>query len=179
MVPRADHLHFVDALIGVAATHGVDALIGTVAEELPALSAGAERLARAGVATWFADPVSVELCCDKSAFARAMRLAGVPHPPTTDTSAGLAEVPGPWVVKPRAGRGSRDVPPAGPALGGGRGAAGRRRSLIAQTRLSGREFTADALVARDGELLTVVPRWRDGDQGRHLGQGHHLRLVRR
>ena len=33
--------------------------------------------------------------------------------------------------------------------------------LIAQTRLSGREFTADALVDRDGRLLTVVPRWRD------------------
>jgi carbamoyl-phosphate synthase large subunit len=34
-------------------------------------------------------------------------------------------------------------------------------ALIAQTRLSGREFTADALVDRGGRLLTVVPRWRD------------------
>ena len=33
--------------------------------------------------------------------------------------------------------------------------------LIAQTRLPGREFTADALVDRTGRLLTVVPRWRD------------------
>jgi carbamoyl-phosphate synthase large subunit len=159
MIPRADHLHYVDALIGVATTHGVDALIGTVAEELPALSSGAERLARAGVATWLADPVSVELCCDKSAFARTMRLAGVPHPPTTDTPAGLAEVPGPWVVKPRAGRGSRDV-----RLLDRRAAVVEALradpSLIAQSRLGGREFTADALVARDGELLTVVPRWR-------------------
>ena len=31
---------------------------------------------------------------------------------------------------------------------------------IAQSRLSGREFTADALVDRDGRLLTCVPRWR-------------------
>jgi carbamoylphosphate synthase large subunit len=159
MVPRADHLHFVDALIGVATAHGVDALIGTVAEELPALAAGAERLARAGVATWFADPVSVELCCDKSAFARAMRLAGVPHPATTDTPAGLSEVPGPWVVKPRAGRGSRGV-----RLLNSRSAVVETMradpSLIVQTRLTGREFTADALVARNGELLTVVPRWR-------------------
>lgn len=159
MVPRADHLHFVDALIGVATAHGVDALIGTVAEELPALAAGAERLARAGVATWFADPLSVELCCDKSAFARALRLAGVPHPATTDTPAGLNEVPGPWVVKPRAGRGSRGV-----RLLDSRSAVVEAMradpSLIVQTRLSGREFTADALVDRNGELLTVVPRWR-------------------
>ena len=159
MVPRADHLHFVDALIGVASAHGVDALIGTVAEELPALAAGAERLSAAGVATWFSDPVSVELCCDKSAFARAMRLAGVPHPATTDTPAGLSEVPGPWVVKPRAGRGSRGV-----RLLTSRSAVVEAmrddQSLIVQTRLTGREFTADALVDRTGDLLTVVPRWR-------------------
>lgn len=160
MVPRADHAHFVDALIGVALTHGVDALIGTVAEELPALTAGADRFAAAGVGTWFSDPVSVELCCDKSAFARALKLAGVPHPATTDTPAGLVEVPGPWIVKPRAGRGSRGV-----RLLDTRSAVVEALradpSLIAQTRLRGREFTADALVARSGEILTVVPRWRE------------------
>jgi hypothetical protein len=36
---------------------------------------------------------------------------------------------------------------------------------IAQTRLTGLEFTADALVARDGTLLTCVPRWRDETRG--------------
>ncbi|MGY1739308.1 MULTISPECIES: ATP-grasp domain-containing protein [unclassified Blastococcus] len=160
LVPRADHAHFVDALVGVARAHGVDALVPTVAEELPALVAGAERFARAGVATWFADPVAVEVCCDKSAFARALRLAGVPHPATTDTPARLVEVPGPWIVKPRAGRGSRGV-----RLLDSRSAVVEAlradASLIAQTRLAGREFTADALVSRTGELLTVVPRWRE------------------
>ncbi len=160
MVPRADHTHFIDALAGVAAAHGVDALVPTVAEELPALTAGADQLARAGVATWLSDPMSVELCCDKSAFARALRLARVPHPATTDTPAGLVQVPGPWIVKPRAGRGSRGV-----RLLDTRSdvveALRADPSLIAQTRLQGREFTADALVARSGELLTVVPRWRE------------------
>jgi carbamoyl-phosphate synthase large subunit len=33
--------------------------------------------------------------------------------------------------------------------------------LIAQTQLTGQEFTADALIDRDGTLLTVVPRWRE------------------
>jgi carbamoylphosphate synthase large subunit len=160
MVPRADHAHFIDALIGVAAAHGVDALIGTVAEELPALAAGADRLAMAGVATWLADPEAVEICCDKAAFARAMRSARVSHPPTTDTPAGLVEVPGPWIVKPRAGRGSRGVQLLDRRVAVVE-ALRTDGSLIAQTRLSGREFTADSLVARGGELLTVVPRWRD------------------
>ncbi|MGY1780989.1 ATP-grasp domain-containing protein [Geodermatophilus sp. SYSU D01036] len=160
VVPRADHVRFVDALVSLATTHGVDALIGTVAEELPALIAGAEQLAAAGVATWLPSADSVELCCDKAAFARTLRDAGVPHPATTDTPAGLVRVPGPWVVKPRAGRGSRGVrlldarSAVAEALSGD-------ASLIAQTRLEGREFTADALVGRDGGLLTVVPRWRD------------------
>ncbi|MPQ97726.1 ATP-grasp domain-containing protein [Modestobacter sp. I12A-02628] len=159
-VPRADHVRFVDALIGVAVEHDVDALIGTVAEELPALAAGADRLRAAGVATWLPETASVEVCCDKAAFARAMRGADVAHPATTDTATGLVSVPGPWVVKPRAGRGSRGV-----QLLDSRAAVvdalHRDPSLIAQTRLTGREFTADTLVARDGELLTVVPRWRE------------------
>ncbi|MGY1653100.1 ATP-grasp domain-containing protein [Geodermatophilus sp. SYSU D01119] len=160
VVPRADHVRFVDALVALATAHGADALIATVAEELPALAAGADRLAAAGVATWLPDPEAVGICCDKAAFARALRAAGVPHPATTDTSAGLAAVPGPWVVKPRAGRGSRGVrlldtrAEVVEALHGD-------ASLIAQTRLTGREFTADALVDRHGELVTVVPRWRD------------------
>jgi carbamoyl-phosphate synthase large subunit len=64
------------------------------------------------------------------------------------------------VVKPNAGRGSRGLQ----LLDDARAVAAALRAdpdLIAQTRLRGREFTADALVARDGRLLTVVPRWRD------------------
>jgi carbamoylphosphate synthase large subunit len=159
-VPRGDHPHFVDALVRVAAVHGVDALVGTVAEELPQLTAAADRLAAAGVATWLPDLAAVDLCCDKAAFARRMADAGVPHPATASGAAGVAGVPGPWVVKPRAGRGSRGVrlldDPADVAA-----ALRADADLIAQTRLTGREFTADALVDRDGVARTVVPRWRE------------------
>ncbi|MGY1639571.1 ATP-grasp domain-containing protein [Geodermatophilus sp. SYSU D00703] len=158
-VPHADHPRFVDALLGVARAYGVDALVGTVAEELPALAAGADRLAAAGVATWLPEPAAVELCCDKARFAERMHAAGVPHPVTTDRLEDLPGVPGPWVVKPRSGRGSRGVR----LLDGLRdvvAALGADPDLVAQTRLSGREWTADTLVGRDGELRTVVPRWR-------------------
>ena len=89
-----------------------------------------------------------------------MRRRGVPHPATAATAGEVAGVPGPWVVKPRSGRGSRgvrlldDVAVVTAALA-------EDPELIAQTRLAGREFTADALVDRGGRLLTVVPRWRD------------------
>ncbi len=159
-VPRADHPRFLEAVLGIAGAQGADALICTVAEELPALTAGADRLAAAGVATWLPPLPAVDLCSDKAAFARHLAAAGIASPPTAADAAGLASVPGPWIVKPRRGRGSRgvraldDVAEVAAALASG-------DDLIAQTRLRGREFTADALVARDGRLLTVVPRWRE------------------
>ena len=159
-LPRGDHPRFVEALIGVCATYGVDALVSTVAEELPHLAAGAGRLAAAGVATWLPDAAAVDLCCDKAAFARAMAAAGVPHPATAASAGEVAGVPGPWVVKPLAGRGSRGV-----RLLDERDAVVRALreddGLIAQTRLTGREFTADALVDPDGAVRVVVPRWRE------------------
>ena len=159
-VPTADHPRFLDALLGAAAAYGADALIGTVAEELPALTAGVDRLTAAGVATWLPDLAAVDLCCDKAAFAERMELAGVPGPPTATTPEAAAALPGPWIVKPNSGRGSRGLQllDSGPAVVAAMSA---DPGLIAQTRLAGREFTADALVDRAGRLLTVVPRWRD------------------
>ena len=159
-LPRGDHPRFVDALVGVCTASGVDALVSTVAEELPHLAAGAGRLAAAGVATWLPDAAAVDVCCDKAAFARAMAAAGVPHPATAAAADEVAGVPGPWVVKPLAGRGSRGV-----RLLDDRSlvveALREDAGLIAQTRLTGREFTADALVDRDGSVRVVVPRWRE------------------
>ncbi|MGR6966268.1 ATP-grasp domain-containing protein [Geodermatophilus sp. URMC 61] len=160
VLPRGDHPRFVDALLGVCVAYGVDALVSTVAEELPHLAAGAGRLAAAGVATWLPDVAAVDVCCDKAAFARAMAAAGVPHPVTAASADEVAGVPGPWVVKPLAGRGSRGV-----RLLDDRAlvveALRADDGLIAQTRLTGREFTADALVDRDGAVRVVVPRWRE------------------
>ena len=62
-------------------------------------------------------------------------------------------------MKPRFGRGSRDVfsvdDPDDLAF-----ALRRVPDPIVQTRLVGREFTVDALVDRDGHLAGAVPRWR-------------------
>ena len=159
-LPPADHPRFLDALLGAVGAYDVDALIGTVAEELPALRAGADRLAAAGVATWLPEVAAVELCCDKAAFAERMAAAGVPHPPTAADPGDAGRLPGPWIVKPRTGRGSRGLQllDDGAAVVA---ALSADPGLIAQTRLAGREFTADALVDRNGRLLTVVPRWRD------------------
>jgi carbamoyl-phosphate synthase large subunit len=162
VVPRCDDRGFVDAVAEVAWVTGARALVATVAEEIGALSAaGGESgvFARAGLRTWLPDPAAVATCIDKWKFAEAMTGAGLPAPATGLGAAPHAVAGGSWIVKPRFGRGSRDVyvasSPADLAY-----ALARVPDPIVQAKLDGREFTVDALVARDGTLAGAVPRWR-------------------
>ncbi|MFC4069085.1 ATP-grasp domain-containing protein [Actinoplanes subglobosus] len=164
VLPRADDPGYSAAVLAVLDEHRPVALICTVAEEYHALASFEPAVNALGVRTWLPDPAAAELCLDKVTFARIMHAAGVPHPATAWTAATAGRIPGPWVVKPARGRGSRDVimvddpadlPHAFAAVPG----------AIVQTRLPGREFTADALVGRDGTLLACVPRWRDETRG--------------
>ena len=159
LVPSADDPAFEEALLEAIEASRAEALICTVAEEYPALTAASAALAAAGCRTWLPEMASVEMCNDKELFARCLSEAGVAHPPTAADPRAARRLPGPWIVKPRTGRGSRDVVRVDDA-GQLAGVMASIPGAIAQSRLSGREFTADTLVGRDGRLLTCVPRWR-------------------
>ena len=162
VVKRSEDPGFAASIAVAARTAGATVLVPTVAEELIALGAAREELGAAGLATWLPHADSVLDCIDKWRFAKVAQASGVAMPAT---NLGSAEgVEGPWVVKPRFGRGSRDV-----------FMADDRDSLayslrrvpdpIVQTRLDGREFTADVLVGPDGSVAGVVPRWRIETRG--------------
>ena len=120
-VPRGDHPRFVDALLGGrgrprGGRTGLHRRRGAAAADRRRRSAGRGRHRQLA-----AGPrPRCDLCCDKGAFAERMAAAGVPHPATATAADAVADVPGPWVVKPRSGRGSR-----------GRAAAGRRAEVAA------------------------------------------------
>lgn len=162
VLPRADCPDFAAHLAKLAARTGATALVCTVAEEVPALHEGAGLLAEAGLRTWLPSAESVLTCSDKWRFARACADAGIPAPVTALGT--VRGVPGPWIVKPRSGRGSRDVyavdTPDEAAW-----ALARVPDPIVQTRLTGAEFTVDALVGPDGRLAGAVPRWRLATKG--------------
>jgi carbamoyl-phosphate synthase large subunit len=156
-LPRADEAGFGSALCDLARMHSVTAVIPSVAEELVALAGAASDLDAAGIAHWFPEPGAVVSCTDKWLFHQAIMAAGLPGPAT---ALGTAEgVPGPWVVKPRHGRGSRDIHVTDDA-----GSIARLvdevPDAMVQHCLSGREFTIDALVDHGGVLVAAVPRWR-------------------
>jgi carbamoyl-phosphate synthase large subunit len=162
VIPRADHVDYADALEAVAIEFGATALVPTVAEELDALVQAAPRLTAAGLQSWLPDPEAARCCVDKWLFAECTDRAGMPVPATALGHRG--EVPGPWIIKPRWGRGSRDViavddPEEVDRL------VRRVPDPIVQHRVSGREFTVDALVAPDGFAAGLVPRWRSETRG--------------
>jgi carbamoyl-phosphate synthase large subunit len=157
LIPRAEDPAFAQRLCELARRTGATALVCTVAEEMVALFRARKELAAAGVATWLPDAHVVESCVDKWRLAKVMKSVGIRSPAT---GLGSADgIPGPWIVKPRFGRGSRHVYPVDRAEEL-RWALARVPDPIVQTRLSGPEFTVDALVDRDGSLAGAVPRWR-------------------
>ena len=156
-VPRADDPAFADGVIKAVARSGAVALISTVAEELAPLHAAAGLLAEAGAATWLPDPWSVRHCVDKWLFYELMIKHGVLVPATGRGSE--RGVPGPWIVKPRFGRGSRDVFDVTDASDLSYALRHASEPLV-QTKVAGREFTVDTLSGKDGRLYGAVPRWR-------------------
>ena len=137
---------------------GADVVLCTVSEEMLALAGREDELARAGASIWLSPGAAIETCVDKWAFACALERAGIPAP-VTALGADADRVPGPWIVKPRFGRGSRDV-----------FAVDQRDDLttllrrvaepIVQSRVCGREFTVDVVIDRQGAVQGAVPRWR-------------------
>lgn len=158
LVAPAASEQFLADLCEATKRFGADVVICTVAEEMLALAGREEELAEVGAAIWLPPRACVATCLDKLVFAQVLGTAGVRTPPTA-LPRDAAAIPGPWIVKPRAGRGSRDVY-AVDFRSHLRAAVARVEGAIVQTRVTGREFTADVLVERDGSVACVVPRWR-------------------
>jgi carbamoyl-phosphate synthase large subunit len=158
VLPLANEAAFADALCDVAEQFAATALIPTVAEELVVLHGIIPALDAVGVGHWLADPGAVESCTDKWLFHQAAQNSGVPVPETALAS--TAGVPGPWVIKPRNGRGSRDVYLTDDEHEA-KSLLSRVPDALVQHQLSGQEFTVDALVDRDGTLVAAAPRWRN------------------
>jgi carbamoyl-phosphate synthase large subunit len=156
-IPTADEHDFVAALCELAAAHGAQTIVSTVAEDVPALAKGSAAFAVAGLASWLPNPAAVRTCLDKWTFAQAVAAAKIPHPPT---NLGRANgVGGPWIVKSRFGGGANDVHTVDDPAELPWAIAHTPHALV-QTRVDGLEFAIDALVDRGGELVGAVPRWR-------------------
>ena len=171
VLPYATDTSFASTVVRAATTAGVDAVICTVAEEMPALAAVAADLEAAGIATWLPPVDAVRTCIDKERFASVVAAAGLPAPATR--AGGADGVPGPWVVKPRFGRGSRSVSSVDDAADLP-SAIRRTPEPLVQTRCPGREFTVDALDRSRRSGGRAGPALAPRDQGRDQHEGHDV-----
>ncbi|MGH9304140.1 MAG: ATP-grasp domain-containing protein, partial [Acidimicrobiales bacterium] len=152
-----DSPYYAESLCETARKLGVCVVVPTIAGEMIALGSGQELLQREQLCSVIPEPERVLDCVDKWRFAKVTQAAGIPVP---STNLGSADgVPGPWIVKPRFGRGSRDVIAVDDQAALAYAIANVPDPIV-QTRSGGSEFTVDALVSPSGELIGAVPRWR-------------------
>lgn len=154
-IPSADDPHYLDSLLARLADWSADVLIVTTAEELAVLAPARDALAAVGTRTLMPSTEAVAVCQDKLSFARALTSFGIPTPRTS--LVGEPVPPGPWISKPRTGRGSRGVA-VHDDIGSLPGHADDTR--IIQERLDGREFTVDFLADETSQIVAYAARWR-------------------
>ena len=169
VVPPAHSPTFGPKLQQFCREKSIDAVLVTVAEEIEAVRSVKETLSAGGTRVWLPPIAAVQACNDKLAFAQRLHERNVATPATVDGTTYSAseiarQVPGPWIIKPRQGRGSRDVFVAD-SLDDLSYALRHCSSPIVQTRIPGREFTVDVIVDRSKSVVCASPRWRLATKG--------------
>ncbi|MGY2040607.1 ATP-grasp domain-containing protein [Nocardia gipuzkoensis] len=156
LTPPVTAADYPDEMLALCRDTRPDALWPTVESELPHLLAMSSALEKAGVRTWLPPRPAVQACLDKALFHRLLTDHNIPTPASWLPSE-IDEVPDgvALVVKPRRGQGSKNV-----LFCSTREQARLLCELvpdpIVQTKLEGREFTADCVVDRDGRASAVL-----------------------
>jgi carbamoyl-phosphate synthase large subunit len=171
LLPRATDPHFGETLIALLEAHEVDVVLSTVVEELVVLNELHAELAALSVGHWGPTTEAIALCGDKVRFAERLAAHGVLTPESAPASTAIRGFglsrrtpPGPWIVKPRDGRGSRDVHAVDTRVAL-RAAVTLTPNPMVQTRVTGREFSVDALIGANSQILGCAARWRDAVRG--------------
>ncbi len=159
-VPRADEPECVTAIGAICDAEAVDVVAPIANFELQLFADSAVRLeTERRVKVLSSSPQAVALALDKLASARAVAQHGVAVPAFHDPAA-LDSLPLPVVVKPTTGTGSEGVSVVHERteLPGALARAGEQP--LVQDYIDGPEYTVDAVIASDGQVLAVAPRIR-------------------
>jgi carbamoyl-phosphate synthase large subunit len=158
-VPLSTDPGYLDEIHVICEMHGIGLIVPTIDNEVPLFAARRAEFEKAGIRVAVPTRRTAEVCVDKYATSRRLRMAGVAVAETW-LPARLPEAPlFPLFIKPRDGRGGVQAFPV-------RNAAeltfflGYVQNPVVQRYLDGPEFTLDLLCDFDGRPLSVVPRER-------------------
>ena len=177
-VTADDH---VPALLAAVAAHGIDLIVPTIDTELGPLAAAAADFAAAGADLVLCSSELVAMTADKLATARFLARHGLPSPhtvPLEDALAAPQDWNGPLFIKPRFGSASRGIR----AVASIADLAGETwpEPMIAQTLLTGTEYTINIYCDRTGQLQAAVPHERLRVRAGEVEKGitrRHPRLI--
>lgn len=155
VVPRGDEPGFLDEVVRICETEKPDAMISGPEEELLVLSKNKDMLEERGVLLLCPDFDTVKVCADKLETHHKLSSYAVPTPRIYQ----IEEAKFPCIIKPRFGRGGRDIYKAND-----------REELafflpkvsqpVVQEFVEGTEYTVDVFADLAGNPLSIVPRVR-------------------
>ncbi len=165
IVPRVDDDRYITALLEIAGSRRIGLIVPTTDRDLMLLARNRDRFAEAGCTVMIGSERSVGLCRDKLRTPEVLAQAGLAEVRTVDYAAFLAEPFYPVFCKPAGGSGGRGSAVVGDeaqlqALLTMHGRENVERGYVFQQYFPGREYTIDVYRARDGRVISVVPRQR-------------------
>jgi carbamoyl-phosphate synthase large subunit len=158
-VPPAASRDFIECMLDVARRKRVDWVIPALDEELVPLAAAREQFRSAGVELLLSGLETVRICTDKLATYRYFRDHQIPTPETHPLSEATNLRNLPIIIKPRYGRGSRDVRLVSDFADIRLGST-NDPDMVAQEYIQGAEYTTDivATCCHDAALLCTRRR---------------------
>ena len=157
VIPAGKSRSFLPVMRHICRQEKVDVLIPLVDEELVA----ALELEKEGIIVILPRREFVTLCLDKFLLMQCLRAVDIVVPKTRLVSDGIGNMSFPLVIKPRIGRGSRDLEIVKSqeqlecCL---QASSYEPDELIVQEHIQGTEFTVSVVVWRDGKVQAVVPK---------------------
>jgi carbamoyl-phosphate synthase large subunit len=162
IVPSCTSPGFIDCVLELCVREGVNLVIPTIDPELPVYAAAAQRFEAAGVTVCISGSEAVKIGGDKIATNLWLNQNGFPA--VRQGIAGeVIRSRGSWtlplIAKPRAGSASLGVRSI-EYWDELESFAATEPGYVIEEKATGREFTINAYVARDGLCVCVVPHWR-------------------
>ncbi|MEW6606004.1 MAG: ATP-grasp domain-containing protein [bacterium] len=159
-IPKADAPDYISTLIKICTKEKVNAILPAVDEELVVLSRHKEEFEKKGILLAVAEKEVIEICFDKLKTYNFFLQNNISTPSTFDAlKINLKEIIYPSIIKPRFGRGERDVY----KINNQREFKFFRQYVkkpLVQDYIEGQEYTIDILADFNSKVLCLVPRKR-------------------
>ena len=180
LVPGVNAPDYVDVLLDVCRQQEVDLVVPLIDWELVTLAEARDRFEAVGARVVVSSAEVTRTCWDKREAFRFLSENGVATPRLLSFKEAVRG-PFPVIAKDRYGSGSKRVrqvhsPSAMKRMGR------RRKRLLIQEYVEGREYTVDVYTGLDGRPRIAVPRWRIQVRAGEVSKGmtvRHPEVIRR